>query len=141
MIQANGGDRNDREDRRRDTGGNHPRRERSIDEPLHSRPAREKRVAPKTDRRQMITVNRATDHFGNHVVRSAEADRAEPEKEQIIRVPPAHSRLQDSLHRHDEEHQLTSRVEPREPEKRAEQIPLGNVNLFATPKAKHQHRP
>src|SRR5437870_12815572 len=102
MIQADGGDRNYREDGRRDTGRDHPSRERSIDEPLHSRPAREKRVAPKTDRRQMITVNRAADYFGNHVIRRAEGDGTEPEKEQIIRVPPADSRLQNSLHRHDE---------------------------------------
>src|SRR5207248_11469327 len=89
----------------------------------------------------MITVNRASDYFGDHVIGGAEADRAEPEKEQIICVPPAHCRLQDSLDRHDEEHQLASRVEPWKPEKRAEQIPLCNVNLFATSKAKHEHRP
>src|SRR5213592_5004004 len=51
MIEADGGNRNDREDSRRNAGGDHPRWERSIDESLHSGPAREKRVAPKTDRR------------------------------------------------------------------------------------------
>src|SRR6266704_2859053 len=101
MIEADGSDRNDGEDGRCNARGDHPRRKRSIDKSLHSGPAREKRVAPKTDRRQMIAVNRATDHFGNHVIRSAETDRAEPEKEQVIRVPPADSRLQDALHWHD----------------------------------------
>src|SRR5439155_23312865 len=47
----------------------------------------------------------------------------------------------DALYWHDKEHQLPGRVEPRKPEKRAEQIPLRNVNLFAAPKAEHQHRP
>src|SRR6266567_5566904 len=89
----------------------------------------------------MITVNGAADYLWNHVVCRAEADRAEPKKEQIIRVPPSHRCLQHALHRHDKEHQLSGRVEPREPEKRAEQIPLGDVNLFAAPVAKHQHRP
>src|SRR6266705_487073 len=89
----------------------------------------------------MITVNRPSDYFRDHVIGGAETDRAELEKEQIICVPPAHCRLQDSLDRHDEEHQLPSRVEPWKPEKRAEQIPLRNVNLFAAPKAKHEHRP
>src|SRR5437762_9648768 len=72
----------------------------------------------------MITVNRATNHFGDHVIGRAEPDRTEPEKKEIICVPPAHRRLQHSLHRHDEEHQLASRVEPWKPEKRAQQIPL-----------------
>ena len=52
----------------------------------------------------MIAVYRATDYFGNHVVGRAETDRAEPEKKQIIRVPPADSRLQHSLHWDDKEH-------------------------------------
>src|SRR5438445_8970596 len=89
----------------------------------------------------MIPVHRASDHFGDHVIGRAETNRAEPEKEQIICVPPAYGRLQDSLDRYDEEHQLASRVEPWKPEKRAQQIPLRNVNLFAAPKAKHEHRP
>src|SRR6266436_2931715 len=89
----------------------------------------------------MVTVNRSADHFWNHVVRRAEADGAEPEKEQVIRVPPADSRLQNALNRHDEEHQLSSGIHPREPKKRAEQIPLRNVNLFAAAIAKHEHRP
>src|SRR5439155_14704826 len=62
------------------------------------------------DCRQMITVNGPADHFRNHVVRCAEPDRAEPEKEQIVRVPPTDCRLQNSLHRHDKEHQLPGRV-------------------------------
>src|SRR5947199_8818514 len=89
----------------------------------------------------MITVHRASDYFRNHVIRSAEGNGAEPQKEQIIRVPPANSRLQNSLHRHDEKHQLPGSIEPREPEKRAKQIPLRNVNLFAATIAKHKHRP
>src|SRR2546430_12708111 len=57
------------------------------------------RVGPKANCRQMITVHRASDHFGNHVIRRAESDGAEPEKEQIVRVPPADGRLQDPLDR------------------------------------------
>ena len=52
----------------------------------------------------MITVNGPADYFGNHVVSRAEADRAEPKKEQIIRIPPAYCCLQHSLDRHDKEH-------------------------------------
>src|SRR5205809_5191432 len=141
MIEANSGDGDYCKDGRSNAGRDHPGRKRSIDEPLHAGPARKKRVSPKADGRQMITVNRATDHFGDHVIGRAEPDRTEPEKKEIICVPPAHRRLQHSLHRHDEEHQLASRVEPWKPEKRAQQIPLRNVNLFAAPKAKHQHRP
>src|SRR5437773_3505914 len=89
----------------------------------------------------MVTVNRASDHLWNHVVRRAERDRAEPKEEEIIRVPPADSRLQHALHRHDKEHQLPSRIQPRKPEERAEQIPLRNVNLVAAPIAKHQYYP
>src|SRR5207247_11268038 len=70
-----------------------------------------------------------------------ETDRPEPENRQISSVPPAPRRLQDGPNWHDKEHQLPSSVEPRKPEKRAQQIPLGNVNLFTAPKAKHQHRP
>src|SRR4029453_3382326 len=81
------------------------------------------------------------DYFGDHVISRAEPDRAEPKKEQIICVPPANGRLQHALHWHNEKHQLASRVEPREPEKRSEQIPLRNVNLFAAPKTEHKHRP
>src|SRR5438128_11433746 len=89
----------------------------------------------------MVTVNRAADHFWNHVIRRAEGDGPEPEKEQVIRVPPADSRLQNALNQHNEEHQLSSSIHPREPKKRAEQIPLRNVNLFAAAIAKHEHRP
>ena len=141
MIEANSGDGDYCEDGCSNAGGDHPGRKRSIDESLHPCPTREECVGPKADGCQMITVNRASDHFGDHVIGRAETNRAEPEKEQIICVPPAHCRLQDSLDRHDEEHQLASRVEPWKPEKRAEQIPLRNVNLFAAPKAKHEHRP
>src|SRR5438477_13041889 len=89
----------------------------------------------------MITVNRAADHLGNHVIRGAERDGAEPEKEEIVRVPPADRRLQYALHRHDEEHQLPGGVEPRKPEECTEQIPLRNVNLVAAPIPKHQYCP
>ena len=89
----------------------------------------------------MITVNRATDHFGNHVICRAETNGAEPEKEQIICVPPADCGLQNSLHRYDKKHQLPRCIEPWKPEKRAEQIPLSNVNLFPAPVAEHQHGP
>src|SRR5207244_7909007 len=71
----------------------------------------------------------------------AERDRAEPEKEKIIRVPPADRCLHHALDRDDEEHRLRGRVKPREPEKRAEQIPLCNINLFAAAKTEHQYRP
>src|SRR5947209_1069637 len=89
----------------------------------------------------MITVNRTADHFGNHVVRGAERDGAEPKEKQIVRVPPAHRRLQDSLHRHDKKHQLPGGVEPWKPEKRAEEIPLRNVDLIAAAIAKHHYCP
>src|SRR5437660_320203 len=89
----------------------------------------------------MVTVNRTPDHFWNHVIRRAEGDGAEPEKQQVIRVPPADSRLQNALHRHNEKHQLSSGIQPWEPEKRAEQIPLRDVNLFAAAIPKHEHRP
>src|SRR5207253_11078909 len=98
-------------------------------------------VGPKTDRSEMITVNRPADYFRNHVVGGAESDRAKPEKKQIVREPPAHRRLHHALHRHDEEHQLRGRVEPREPEKGAEQIPLRDVNLIAAPETEHEHGP
>ena len=81
VVQADGSDGNHRQDGRGDAGGDHPRRKRPIDEPLHSGPAREKRVGPKTDCRQMITVHRAADYLGNHVVRRAEGNGAEPQKE------------------------------------------------------------
>src|SRR5207237_9087317 len=110
-----------------------------IDEPLHSGPTGEKRVGPETDCCQMITVNRAADHFRNHVISGSKPDRAEPEKEQIVREPPAHGRLDHALHRYDEEHQLRSHVEPREPEKSAEQIPLRDVNLIDAPETEHEH--
>src|SRR6266536_1573659 len=89
----------------------------------------------------MITVNRPPDYFRNHIISSAESDRAKPQKKQIVREPPAHGRLHHALHRHDEEHQLRGRVEPREPEKRTEQIPLRDVNLVAAPKTEHEHGP
>src|SRR5690242_14026987 len=89
----------------------------------------------------MITVYRPPDHFRNHVVRSAERDGAEPEKKQVICEPPPHRRLQNSLHWYDKQHQLPSRIQPRKPEKSAEQIPLGNVNLFAAPVTEHEHCP
>src|SRR5438874_10112600 len=89
----------------------------------------------------MVTVNRAADDLWNHVISGAESDGAEPKKQQIVRVPPADSRLQHALHRHDEEHQLPSRIQPREPEERAEQIPLRDINLFAASITKHEHRP
>ena len=68
MIEADSGNWNQSENRRRDTGGDHPGRKRSIDETLHSRPTRKERVRPKTNRRQMITVNGAADYFWNHVI-------------------------------------------------------------------------
>src|SRR5262249_25089502 len=141
MIEPNVGHRNQCKDGSRNTGCDHPGRERSINEPLHPGPAGEQRVTPETDRCQMITVHRATNHFRNHVISGAETDRAEPEKEQIICVPPANSSLQYPLHWYDEEHQLTGSVKPRKPEKRTEQVPLCNVNLFSAAKPKHQHRP
>src|SRR6266513_3122166 len=101
MIEADRGNRNQGENRRRNTGRDHPSRKRSIDETLHSRPTREERVRPKTNRGQMVTVNGASDYFWNHVIGRAESDRAEPKKKQIIRVPPAYRCLQDALDRHD----------------------------------------
>ncbi len=89
----------------------------------------------------MITVNRTSDHLRDHVIGRAESDGAEPEKQQIIRVPPAHCRLQNTLYRDDKKHQLTGRIEPREPEERAQQIPLRDVNLVAAPMPEHEHRP
>ena len=103
---------------------------RSIDESLHASPACEKRVSPKTDRGQMIAVNRTSDHFRDHVIGGAEPDRAEPKEKKIIREPPIHCGLHDSLHRNDKQHDLRRGVEPREPEKRAEQIPLRDVNVL-----------
>src|SRR5438067_12264620 len=108
MIEPNSGDRNQREDRGCNTGSDHPGWERSVDEALHPRPAREQRVAPESDACQMIAVHRSTNYFGNNVIGRAEADPAEPEKEQIIRVPPADSRWQYSLHRDDEKHYLAA---------------------------------
>ena len=89
----------------------------------------------------MVTVNRTADHFRDHVISGAERDRAEPKKEQIIRVPPADRRLHHALDRDHEEHCLRGGVKPRKPEERAEQIPLGDINLVAATKTEHQDRP
>ena len=67
----------------------------------------------------MITVDRTADYFGDHVIRGAEGDRAEPEKHEIVCEPPADRGLHHALHRHDEQHCLRSGVEPWEPEERA----------------------
>src|SRR5438309_11740413 len=128
MIESDGRDRNDGQDRCGDARCNHPCREWSIDKALHPSPTREQRVGPKSNRREMITVNRAPDHFRDHVISGAESDRAEPKKEQIIRVPPADSRLHHALERDDEEHSLISVVKPWKPEIRAQQIPMNDVN-------------
>jgi len=76
----------------------------SIDHAGHSRPTREYGVGPKTDRCQVITVDRSADHLGNHVIGGAESDRAEPEEQQIVRIPPSHCRLQNALHRNNKKH-------------------------------------
>src|SRR4030095_2632344 len=141
MIQSNRSDGNDGQNRGRDARGDHPRRKRAVDRALHSSPAREKGVGPKTDGREMITINRATDYFRDHVVSGAERDRAEPEKEKIILVPPADRVLQNALHRRSEEHGVSSRVEPREPEKRASEQPLRNEDLLAPAKPDQATRP
>src|SRR5439155_18673476 len=78
MIEPNGGDGNQREDCGCDTCSDHPGWERSIDEALHPGPTGKQRVAPEADSRQMITVHRTTDYLGNHVIGSAETNRAEP---------------------------------------------------------------
>ena len=141
MIQADRCYRNDRENHCGDAGGNHPGRKWTIDKPLHSRPAGEKGVAPESDRGQVITVNRSAGDFRNHVVGSAEPERSEPEEEQVIRVPPRYRGLQHTLHRHDEQHGLSGKVNPREPEERGQQIPLCDVDRISAPKPKHQNRP
>src|SRR5947207_13062496 len=89
----------------------------------------------------MITVNRATDYFRDHIVSGPESDRAEPEEEEIIRVPPADRRLHHALDRDHEEHCLRGSVEPGKPEKRSEQIPLRDITLLAAAKTEHQHGP
>src|SRR5437870_12812053 len=89
----------------------------------------------------MITVNRATDYFRDHVVSGPESDRAEPKKEEIIRVPPPDRRLHHALDRDHEEHCLRGSVEPGKPEKRSEHIRLRDINLIAAPKTEHQRRP
>ena len=119
MIKPDGGDRNDREDRGRDARGDHPGREWSVDQSLHPSPTREEGEGPEADRSQVITVNRTSDHFRDHVIGRAEPDRAEPEEEQIIRKPPIHRGLHHALHRNNEKHDLRRGVEPREPEERA----------------------
>src|SRR5436190_17795423 len=63
MIEADGRDRNNGQDRGRDAGGNHPRRKWAVDQALHSSPAGEKRVGPESNRRQVITVDRPADHL------------------------------------------------------------------------------
>ncbi len=112
VIQADGRDGNDRQDRRGDAGRDHPGRERTVHEPLHSGPAREERVSPEADRRQVVAVNRPADHFRDHVISGAEPDRAEPEEEKIIREPPGHGGLHHALDRHDEQASPASRRRP-----------------------------
>src|SRR5207253_2925091 len=101
MIQTDGGYWNNREDRRRDAGGDHPSRERTVDEPLHSGPARKKRVGPEADRGQVITVDWAANYFRDHVIGGAESDCAKPEKEKIVREPPGDGGLHHALDRRD----------------------------------------
>ena len=141
MIQAHGRDRNDGKNAGRDAGGDHPGREWSIDQTLHSGPTGKKRVSPKTDRGQMVAVNRTPDHFRDHVISRAQTDRAEPEEHEVIREPPVHRRLHHALHRHDEKHDLSRAVEPGEPKKRGQQIPLRDVDVAAAAEAEHQDRP
>src|SRR5467141_4982523 len=131
MIQTNGRDRDDRENGGRDARGDHPGWERTIDEPLHSGPAREERVSPESDRGQVIAVNRPANDFRDHIVGGAEPDRAEPEEKKIIREPPGHGRLHHTLDRDNEKHDLSGAIDPWEPEERAEQIPLRYVNVVA----------
>ena len=119
VIEPDGGHRNDRQDHGRDACGDHPGRERSVDQPLHSRPTGEKGEGPESDRSQIIAMNRASDHFRDHVIGRAEADRAEPEKEQVVGKPPVNRGLHHALDWKNEKHHLRGGVEPREPEKRA----------------------
>ena len=97
MIQSNRCDRNHCQNRRGNARGDHPCGKRAIYQSRYSRPAREKRIAPKTDCCQMITVNRTPDDLGNHVICRAESDGAEPEKQKVVSVPPAYCGLQNAL--------------------------------------------
>src|SRR5438105_2361874 len=89
----------------------------------------------------MITVNRPAYDLRNHIICGPEADRAEPEKKKIIRVPPANGGLENALDREDKQHQLSRGIQPGEPKERPQEIPLGNINLLASTESKHQNRP
>ena len=101
---------------------------RSVDEPLHSGPTGEEGVGPESDRRQMITVDRATDHFRDHVISGAEPDAPNQRKRRLFAnhqltaacITPCTGTMKSMI--------CVAPVDPREPEKRAEQIPLRDVD-------------
>src|ERR1700745_2531457 len=99
MIQSNCRDWDDAQNHGWDAGGDHPGREWAGDESLHSGPTGKKGIGPEPDCRQMIAINRSTDHFRDHVISGAEGERTEPKEKKIVRVPPINCGLHNALHR------------------------------------------
>ena len=105
---------------------------------MNAAPAAKKRQSPEREDRQIAAVERVCGQFRQEVKYRRQTNEAEPDLAEVMDVPPVHQRLQNAAHREKGQQQISGGVNPREPEQRRQQEPLGNIERRPVPMMKGQ---
>ena len=126
LVHTDRDHRNDhqptRDNRRRD----HPGRQRTADQMVHSVQTVEESERPEAEQRQLVAVDRSSENFRNEVVRRSKADRREPETERVVRVKPVHRRALDARIRWP----VANHEDDRKPDERGHDVPHADIQML-----------
>ena len=124
-----------------DTQRRDPHRHRGADKTAAAGEGRGDRQPPEGQRSQVVIRNGLAEYLGEEVIRRGQRDRHKPKIVESVGIPGIDDGLEHAAHRGLEKHHLRDGINPREPERRAEEIPLRGVDILRVADAEGRDGP